>query len=309
MGPQAPPAAAGHQRQHLGELVKVKVELTTSGNEIKPSTWIDSYKRPLARMVELMTGSDAPVDGPELIKAVALTWKGKARARELAVNAVRACLNYGIETKKLPAATWLVGDRTAKKEKGKKAAKRAVATPTDAEWLALIDGIKDERWKNVLRLLVVFGLRPEELNWLQPRKHPETGKPAVWCGYRKPCGSTLTDPRWLMPLPLTDDAGEQVEWNIAARMLADDFPLPPLGTKHAVLTFLKRQQAWQELYAQYDAAGQWLRPYSPRNSYSLRAHNLNLRLDVICMAMGHSLAVHQKSYVWARDTTVLEHIG
>ena len=52
-----------------------------------------------------------------------------------------------------------------------------------------------------------------------------------------------------MPLPLTDDAGEQVEWNIAAQMLADDFPLPPLGTKHAVLTFLKRQQAWQELYA------------------------------------------------------------
>ena len=103
-----------------------------------------------------MTGSDAPVDGPELIKAVALTWKGKARARELAVNAVRACLNYGIETRKLPAATWLVGDRTAKKEKGKKAAKRTVATPTDAEWLALIDGIKDERWKNVLRLLVCW---------------------------------------------------------------------------------------------------------------------------------------------------------
>jgi integrase len=286
-----------------------RVELTTNGNEIKPTTWSSSYSPALTRMVELMTSRKPPADARELTAAVSAHWKGKARARELAVNAIKGCLAFGVETKRLPAETWTLTDRAAKQLKGRKAPKRTVASPSDVELLQLIDGISNESWRNVLRLLALYGLRPEELNHLQIREHPDTGKPAIWCSFRKTCGAYKTEPRWLMPLPLADGLGEQVQWNLAGAMAAGLLELPPLGDKYALRTFLERQQGWHELKERYDSAGEWLRPgYSFRNAYSLRAHRAGHRLDVVCLAMGHSLATHQANYEWARDSNVLAYI-
>ena len=50
-----------------------------------------------------------------------------------------------------------------------------------------------------------------------------------------------------------------------------------------------------------------VRPYSFVNAFSLRAHQLGHRNDVICLAMGHSLSTHESSYEWARRT-MLEHV-
>ena len=111
-----------------------------------------------------------------------------------------------------------------------------------------------------------------------------------------------------MPLPLTDAFGEQVDWNLAGAMAIGQLPLPALSDKYAVRTFLERQPFWHELKAKYDETGEWLRPYSFRNAYSLRAHRLGHRNDVICLAMGHSLSTHESSYEWARSESVLEHV-
>ena len=110
-----------------------------------------------------------------------------------------------------------------------------------------------------------------------------------------------------MPLPLKDHTGEQVDWNLAGAMSIGQLELPPLSDKYAVRTFLERQPFRLELKAKYDKAGEWLRLCSFRNAYSLRAHRLGHRNDVICMAKGHSLAVHQSSCEWSRDDAVLEH--
>jgi len=284
-------------------------ELMTNRNEIGEQTWKDSYGRPLGYLLELMAKQCPPVDARELTAAVAAKWKGKPRSRELAVNACKGLLEFGIETKVLAPATWTLGDSAAKSLKGKKATKRTVAAPRDFELLELIDGLDHQGWQNALRLMCLYGLRPEELNHLQVRQHPDTGKPALFCSYAKTCGSTKTAPRWLMPLPLTDANGDLVQWNIPQLMAAGLFPLPSLGSKFAVRTFLQRQPGWVALAERYDASGEWLRPYSMRNSFSLRAHRAGHRLDVVCLAMGHSLAVHQKSYEWARDSSVLEHIS
>ena len=99
--------------------------------------------------------------------------------------------------------------------------------------------------------------------------------------------------------------------NLAAlsdEMATDQLALPPLADKYAVRTFLERQKYWLELKQQYEDCGEWVRPYSFRNAFSLRAHQLGHRNDVICMAMGHSLSTHETSYEWARDESVLEHI-
>ena len=113
-----------------------------------------------------------------------------------------------------------------------------------------------------------------------------------------------------MPLPLTDAFGEQVQWNLAGAMAAGLLELPPLSDKYALRTFLMRQKGWLALRDHYDAAGEWLRPgYSFRNAYSLRGHRAGHRLDVLCLAMGHSPTTHQANYEWARDSSVLEHIS
>ena len=282
----------------------------TSG--LQASTWKDNYAPFLELAVELLGGAAAPVNARELLTQVVSRWEDKPRRREIAVTAVRKFLEFGVEVHGLPAESWTVTARMAKEMKGKKAKRRTVATLTDLEILRLIDSLPDDvrcsRWKNALRLMALYGLRPEELSHLVSREHPSTAEPTVYCTYEKVCGSTKTEPRWLMPLPLKDHTGEQVEWNLAGAMAIGQLELPPLSDKYAVRTFLERQPFWHELKAKYDKTGEWLRPYSFRNAYSLRAHRLGHRNDVICMAMGHSLSTHENSYEWARSESVLEHV-
>ena len=99
-----------------------------------------------------------------------------------------------------------------------------------------------------------------------------------------------------MTLPLKDLTGELMEWNLAGAMAIGQLELPPLTDKYSVRTFLERQPLWHELKAKYDKKGEWLRPYSFRNSYSLRAQRIGHRNDVICMATGHSLSTHENNY-------------
>ncbi len=110
-----------------------------------------------------------------------------------------------------------------------------------------------------------------------------------------------------MPLPLRRLSGELVEWNLAGALAIGQLELPSLSDKYAVRTFLERQPFWLELKEKYSKSGEWVRPYSFRNSYSLRAHRLGHRNDVICLSMGHSLSTHQSNYEWSRDQSVLEH--
>lgn len=281
-------------------------------SQIKPSTWKDAYAPFLNRAVDLMGAAAAPVNARELVSAVVETWADKPRSRELAVNAVRKFLDFAVEVHNLPAESWTLTDRAAKQLKGRKPARRTVATITDVEILRLLDSLPEteacKRWGNAIKLMALYGLRPEELHHLTVKEHPTTGAPTLFCTYAKACGQKRTEPRWLMPLPLSTLSGEVVEWNLAGAMAVGQLQLPPLGDKFALRTFLERQPVWRELKAKYDEQGEWVRAYSFRNAYSLRAHRSGHRLDTICVAMGHSLAVHQSSYEWAREESVLEHV-
>jgi len=281
-------------------------------SQIKDTTWKRNYEPFLNRVVELLNSPSAPVDARALVIEVARTWSDKPRSRNMAVDAVRRFLDFAVEVHKLPEQSWTLTDRAAKQLRGKRPDRRTVASITDAEILGLLKSLPEtdacDRWRNAIKLLSLYGLRPQELNHLTVREHPTTGQPALFCTYRKKNARGATEPRWLMPLPLTDSFGESVDWNLAGAMAINQLPLPPLPDKYALRTFLERQPFWLELKARYDKTAEWVRPYSFRNSYSLRAHRLGHRNDVICMAMGHSLAVHQSSYEWSRDDAVLEHI-
>ena len=53
---------------------------------------------------------------------------------------------------------------------------------------------------------------------------------------------------------------------------------------------------WQELKAKYEAQGEWLRPYSFRDTFSVRSHDREIETTLVCAAMGHSMEVHRRSY-------------
>ena len=286
-------------------------QLQTTGNQIGISTWKSDYARFLDRALALMSKRPSPANALELAEKLVMHWSEHPRSRALAVKALTSFLQYGIRRHGLPALSWTLDPAEAKRLRGRPPQSRTKSTLSDTEILGLIESLPanevSERWGNALKLLALYGLRPEELHHLSVREHPNTGGPVLFCSYSKVCGSKSTEPRWLLPVPLLDAIGDTVQWNLAGAMAVGQLPLPPLGTKYALLTYLTRQPRWQELKTASEKRGEWLRPYVFRDSYSIRAHKRGLlRLDQICAAMGHSLAVHQSSYVWANEATVLD---
>ena len=59
---------------------------------------------------------------------------------------------------------------------------------------------------------------------------------------------------------------------------------------------LRRLPYWQQLAAEYEARGEWLRPYSLRDTFSVRAHGIVKDDTLIAAAMGHTVEVHHRSY-------------
>ena len=279
---------------------------------VTETSWKRNYQPFLERIVLLMGTSSPPANARALAIRLIEPWAEMPTNRGKAIKCLRLFLEFGVEECGLPPESWTLTDRAVKQLRGTKTERRTMATITDAEILHLLDSLADtdaaNRWRNAIQLMALYGLRPEELNHLVVKQHPTSKQPALFCTYQKVCNRVKTKQRWLMPLPLTDALGEQVEWNLAGAMAIGQLPLPPLADKYAVRTFLERQKYWLELKEQYTACGEWVRPYSFRNAFSLRAHHIGHRNDVICLAMGHSLSTHETSYEWARSESVLEHV-
>ena len=279
---------------------------------VTETSWKRNYQPFLERIVLLMGTSSPPANARALAIRLIEPWAEMPTNRGKAIKCLRLFLEFGVEECGLPQESWTLTDRAVKQLRGTKAERRTVATITDAEILHLLDSLADtdaaNRWGNAIKLMALYGLRPEELNHLVVKQHPTSKQPALFCTYQKVCNRVKTKQRWLMPLPLKNHTGELVEWNLAGAMAIGQLELPPLSDKYAVRTFLERQPFWHELKAKYEKTGEWLRPYSFRNAYSLRAHRLGHRNDVICMNMGHSLSTHENSYEWARSESMQEHV-
>ena len=53
---------------------------------------------------------------------------------------------------------------------------------------------------------------------------------------------------------------------------------------------------WQELVKQKAEQGEWLRPYSFHDTYSLVCESMQVHKADLCAAMVHSVEVHNRSY-------------
>ena len=304
--------SSGTMRRKLDWTVVVeglRSSLQRGRNEIQDSSWAANYQRYCEEAIKVIQTGDA-TDGYLLLKEVLKRWEGKPPSRDACCIALRNLTDHAI-ARHGAALCWRIDRATIVELKGKAAKKRIKATLNDSEMLALIEGVasRNPEWANVLRLLCLFGLRPVELQHLQPKKRDD-GSLGLWCSYEKNCGGTLTNQRWLEPLPIADIDGNPVQWHLIELLHAGLLELP-LGNDghprslngHYVEQFLKRQPEWKALKQQCEALGEWLRPYSFRDSFSLRGHRQNVEVGAIADAMGHSLQVHCRSYRWASSET------
>jgi len=288
----------------------LRKELMDGRNEILYATWKTNYQQYMEEALRILESPNPPHDGHGLLQRTLERWKGKAASRAACCIAIRNLTDHAMARHHAPAC-WTITTPMVKTLRGKSSDKRTKATLADPEMLYLIEGVESRNpgWANVLRTLALFGLRPVELQHLVP-KPDDQGMLRMWCSYRKNCGGQLTAPRWLLPAPPYNSMGERQDWNITGAMAAGLLELPEgrdggfrVLNGHYVEQFLRIQPEWKELKALHTARGEWLRPYTFRDSYSLRCHHRGVEVGAIASAMGHSLAVHASSYRWASEAT------
>ena len=125
--------------------------------------------------------------------------------------------------------------------------KKEIAPLSDLQILQLLDEVPTQEWRNLLLVMAVYGLRPEEVMHLSPKVNPTTGKLQLWCSYCKAAGGrttkTETKPRWLQAIPLNGPDGVVPQNDLAQLIESGLFPFPPLGDRGAAIgQYLGRQK-------------------------------------------------------------------
>ena len=276
----------------------------TNGTCVKDKTWA-LYERYLSGALQVLSGKTPPVRAFDLIDATvkALNLTTKARARKQCVEYLLQFLEWGMAHAALPSC-WLLPAGQKKQLVGPKPKTQQKATLNDQTMLELIDSCPTPEWQNVLQMLAAFGLRPEELFHLSVGVNPTTGKEQFWCDYQKVSGEHRTAARWLFEVPLVDEDGNAVEWDLIERWKAGTLTFPPMADRGEALSqYLRRLPLWQRLRTEAAQQNQVLRPYVFRDSYALRGHLANVPTSVMCVLMGHSLQTHDKHYVTSSEET------
>ena len=278
-------------------------------NEILATTWKDNYQPYVIEALRLIDAGQAS-DGHSLLKGTLAKWAGMPPSRAACCIALRNLTDHAI-SRFGAAKAWQITAVDIKELRGKAAKKRRKATLSDTELQFLIDGIasRNQRWANVIKVLALFGLRPIELQHLTPNTRDD-GSHGVWCTYEKTCGGSQTAQRQLEPCWLQDTESSPIRWNVVELMQAGllEMPIGHDGEPrkldgHYVEQYLKRQPEWIQLKKVCEDRSEWLRPYSFRDTYSLRCHRQKIELGAICAAMGHNIEAHGRAYRWESQET------
>ena len=277
-------------------------------NRIAPKTFEASYGRYLNVALLHLDGRNAAQTGKSLMEKV-LThqrvnqkpgkkhgealkpWIEMPKSRLECCLALKKFLEYAVAEHRQPQA-FLVPEKDYLKIRGADAKSRKKAVLTDAEVLELIR-LLPETWANVIKICRVFGVRSWEVAFIT-RATNDDGEPQL----RVTKGKTYntrggvkeeTDPRWLEAVAVNGTTFNLVEeWN--------QLKLPPTVSGKSLGAILRRLPYWQQLMNQYKAKGEWLRPYSLRDTFSVRAHGIVKDDTLIAAAMGHTVEVHHRSY-------------
>jgi integrase len=240
------------------------------------STWSGAY-RPYLRRLQRLAAEVSP-DGdlsPELLESVLESFEPASRSRQqcgLVLSALAR--HHGLP---LPD-DW--SERAA--GYGLHAA-RFRRLPSDAQILALVERIPSPAWRLVYGLMATYGLRNHEV---------------FFCDFSAlaPGGD-----RVLRVLP-TSKTGEHQVWPFQPEWV-DRFALEPLGLDPAALppvcTDLRRttlRQAGRRVAEQFHRYDLPITPYDLRHAWAVRTIHIGLPDTVAARMMGHSVAIHTRTY-------------
>jgi len=306
-------AISDHKSQEVvtpwpGIVAAFREHKLTLDNRIAEKTFEASYGRYLNVALLHLDGRNAAQTGKALMEKV-LThqrvnqkpgkkhgealkpWVEMPKSRLECCLALKKFLEYAVAEHRQPQS-FLVPEADYLKIRGADAKSRKKAVLTDAEVLELIR-LLPETWANVIKICRVFGVRSWEVAFIT-RATNDDGEPQL----RVTKGKTYntrggvkeeTDPRWLEAVAVDGSTFGLVEsW--------DQLKLPPTVTGKSLGAVLRRLPYWQQLMAEYEARGEWLRPYSLRDTFSVRAHGIVQDDTLIAAAMGHTVEVHHRSY-------------
>lgn len=150
--------------------------------------------------------------------------------------------------------------------------------PSDAEIVAAVSAVPNLKWRRVLALMAVYGLRNHEcwgcsLEWVEVPNFGEILRCSVQGG--------KTGSRSALPLP--------PDW-VELWGLGDDQPLP-------VLKVRSNEQYGEKSSSAIREYGIGFPPYSLRHSYALRGTvRYKLPIPVMASMMGHSPELHLRIY-------------
>lgn len=273
-------------------------KLVSTGNRIKETTYREDYEGYISHAVTLLTSNKPPRNARELAERTTERWHEKRRALEKCCIALNRFLEHATEHHGAPAKSWRLTREQLRELKGRPPKRRDLAHLEEDEILQLYkenkQGRNGTRWANYVALLATYGLRREEPWHCAPREHPTQGW-QMYCTYEKVSGNDRTKPRWLRALP--PEGSSELWGDLVEAMREGRLPLPDAAPQ-AWHSRLARMTYWKELNDKYEIRmGMSLKPGALRDSYSFRAHKRGLRLNTICLAMGHSITTHQQHYV------------
>lgn len=242
------------------------------------STWSGAYRPYLRRLVDMVAGAAegaAPIDVC-LLERVLESYPLASRSRQQCGIALGALARH----LQLP----LPGDWSERSGGYGLHRARFRGLPSDAGILELVEAIPNPRWRLAYGLMATYGLRNHEvffcdLSALAPggdrvlRVLPtsKTGEHQVW--------------------PFQPDWVERFGLEVLAHRQGPG--LPPVCTDLRRTTL---QQVGRRLAEQFRRYGLPITPYDLRHAWAVRTIHIGLPDTVAARMMGHSVAIHTRTY-------------
>ncbi len=234
------------------------------------STWAKAYA-PYLRKLQAIAAQRPALSLPELLLATVQSFPPHARSRQVCCTALIA-LGEFLSLDPLPDLRPLAGSygphRTQRRQ-----------LPTDEMILAGFDRIPNPQWQFVYGIMATYGLRNHEV---------------FFCDYQALWGG---DPEAAIEVLETTKTGAHDVWPFPPAWI-DRFHLRQ-GRPPALETDLSRttlQRIGQQVTQQFRRYGVPFSPYDLRHAWAVRTILLGLPDTVAARMMGHSVAIHNRTY-------------
>jgi integrase len=234
------------------------------------TTWNTAYAPYLRKLVAIAQASPS-FSLPELIYATIYATAANSRSRQVCCTALAALAEF-LQIELPIALKTLWGTYSPSQTQGRD-------LPTDAEIVAAYRLIPNPAWRFVYGIMATYGLRNHEV---------------FFCDYAE---LAIGDPEAMIEVLDSTKTGSHEVWPFLSEWI-DTFDLRRV-TLPCITTDLSRttlQRVGQQVTCQFRRYQIPFSPYDLRHAWAVRTIHMGLPDTVAARMMGHSVAVHTRTY-------------